>query len=184
MPPRLKATTRHCLGTPAASVVPTRRPYDDHTATISVSVVNNDFWVRWFANDSHKWRSHSDPTAMLPAPWATLLRCHGALPAPAAAPQHANCKAKETCFPGLFWAIYLPATSASLGIWLRSAALPRRSMRPHSDPTIIIYSKKKVTVFLHNCHVQVVAVALAKPYDWLIDWVKGSFFRYCSKVGT
>ena len=42
----------------------------------------------------------SDPTAMLCAPWAKSLWCHGALGMPAATPWHVSCNARATCFCG------------------------------------------------------------------------------------
>ena len=82
----------------------------------------------------------SDPIAMLRAPWETSLRCHGALGVPPAT-------LRRVCYGDLFprrphCACFehvqnLAATSATLGTSLRSAALPRRSVRSHNDPAAI-----------------------------------------------
>ena len=64
------------------------------------------------------WRAPSDPTAR-------LLRCYGDL-----FPRRPHC----ACFEHVR---NLAATSATLETLLRSAALPRRSMRFHNDPAAI-----------------------------------------------
>ena len=83
----------------------------------------------------------SDPTAMLRTPWATSLRCHGALGVPPATLQRVCCDATATCFRSdcaCFEHVQnLAATLATLETLLRSAVLPRRSMRSHNDPAAI-----------------------------------------------
>ena len=100
-------------------------------------------WMRSFDNRNHKlynllvprqYRRYfvkfytypdSDPTAMLRAPWATSLRCHGALGVTAATLRRVCCDATGTCFRGDLAALVL----SMFKTWRR----PRRSWRPHCD---------------------------------------------------
>ena len=67
----------------------------------------------------------SDPTAMLRVPWATSLRCHGALGVPTATLRCVSCDAMVTCFHGDLTALVL----SRFKTWRR----PRRLWRPYCD---------------------------------------------------
>ena len=67
----------------------------------------------------------SDPTATLRAPWATSLRCHGALGVPPATLRRICCNATATCLCGDLTALVL----SMFKTWRR----PRRPWRPNCD---------------------------------------------------
>ena len=67
----------------------------------------------------------SNPTAMLRAPWATSLRCHGALGMPPATLRRVCCDATVTCFRGDLTALVL----SMFKTWRR----PQRPWRPCCD---------------------------------------------------
>ena len=67
----------------------------------------------------------SDPTAMLRAPWATSLHCHGAFGVPTATLRHVSCDARATCFRG-----YLTALVLSM---FKTWRWPLRPWRPYCN---------------------------------------------------
>ena len=110
----------------------------------------------------------SNPTAMLRAPWATSLRCHGALGVPPATLRRVCCDAMATCFRGDLTALVL----SMFKTWWR----PRRPWRPycdlqrchgalqrsHNDPAAI---SGDLADFADRSEVAVLC-------DWGITWIK------------
>ena len=77
----------------------------------------------------------SDPTTILRAPWATLLRCYDAFGAPPTTRRPAACDASVTCFLDDLTALVSTYSKpvGDLGDLLQSATLPLHSMGTHND---------------------------------------------------
>ena len=163
------------------------RSFDNrnHNFTFGAETVSRIFCqilrISWQRSYCDATRALADVTAMSRGTWrassdltARLLRCYGDL-----FPRRPHC----ACFEHVQ---NLAATSATLGTSLRSAALPRRSVRSHNDPAAIsgdladFADRSEVTV-LCDWGISTIHIAATK-----LDKTKqcANFVGYIASIGV